>query len=349
MVMKKIEFSLLGVLLIAASGLAGCEYYAADHVRTIQAAPIQKTETEKTPVTHNEAKDEIVAPAADESWRSEKEALEKKIAELEKAIEGAKPTPPPVAATPPPPAATPPAVTPPTETPKEVPPPAVVPVKPPLPSSALHQKAGNLSERLGLTESPAPQKELALDGSDRTSFWTEQGGTGGARFHANCGFGEVVVGYKLRSGDVIDRMDTIVCKSLKEVAAGTIGGFVDVPVENGGLDGGELHLITASEGEAMVGWNAKAGDYQPNDDDTLTLIVEFQPLSARVLPEIGVINESREGDKFGLGADSRKNYAWEWTDNRCPDGYVLTGVQGLAGNYLDNLGGFCTRVVAKDL
>jgi hypothetical protein len=327
--MKKIELSVIGLLLAAASGFAGCEYYAADQIREVKAAPVQKVEkpAEETKVEENV----IVPQKSDDSWRIEKEALEKRIAELAKAVEDAKTPVQPV--TPPPASPTPAPQTPPSASP-------VVIIPRQMKDVALAPKMTSIAP---VTE---PARKLALDGSDRTSFWTAEGGDGGERFRTMCGIGEVVVGYKLNSGDILDRLVSIVCKPLEKVARGTIGDFLEVAVDGGGKGGGEIRLVTAHEGEAMVGWNSKMGLFSEGP----YVVTEFQPLSARILPEIGVINESREGDKFGLGSDGENNQAnRDMTFNRCPDGYVLTGIEGLAGNYVDNLKGHCARVVVKNL
>lgn len=155
--MKKIKISVLGLLLIAASGLAGCEYYAADQIREVQAAPAQKAE-KPADEAKVEGSDAVIVPQeSDNSWRIEKEALEKRIAELAKAVEDAKiPVKP---ATPP--AATP-SPTPPPPAPQAPLPPTVIPPRPAFKNPDIYSKFGGLE---AVAKSPSNEPVWSLNDS----------------------------------------------------------------------------------------------------------------------------------------------------------------------------------------
>jgi hypothetical protein len=186
-----------------------------------------------------------------------------------------------------------------------------------------------------------PAGELALGATyEFGPLVYSMGGLGGGYFAASCAKeNQAMVGWITASGDVVDSIRQIACMDLNDIA--TKSGTPEFqPITAGGGGGAHVTTFTPEEGYVMDGWNLVSEGYE------VGFVVSSLEPTVISLETSGVGGTEKVGTKAGLGTFYAGSYPWmAHSSPRCPPGYVLTGVKGRAGNYIDALGGICREVV----
>ncbi|MBU0486195.1 MAG: hypothetical protein KKB30_16950 [Proteobacteria bacterium] len=134
-----------------------------------------------------------------------------------------------------------------------------------------------------------------------------------------CADEDVMVGIKIRHGDIIDKIVSIKCKPLLKLADKNTAP-TEVPINVGG-NGGAVSEIIAETGFALNRFSMKEL-YREKDNKIYPVVGEIAMKEVKVDKEEGVLDKTvaQAGQKFGKG-DS--NYPWIAVN--CPPKYVLKG------------------------
>jgi hypothetical protein len=130
-------------------------------------------------------------------------------------------------------------------------------------------QTGNLVDRLGGICSEVTTNCVGSDCTDDVAhinshhFMTAHGGSGGqvreTISNATCGFGAVLVGLKMRAGDLIDQVAGVCAQA---VEWGRNGGTPrTMPALGGGNGGGDIPAVLCPRTEFMVGWRISWGGH----------------------------------------------------------------------------------------
>ncbi len=148
-----------------------------------------------------------------------------------------------------------------------------------------------------------------------------RGGTGGAPFTLSCNEGSVATGIYGYSGDYIDRLG-LMCEPLFAFGTNSTPGAADfIPVTGG--PGGSYFVKECPLGQSLVGLAGASGTY-----------VDQLSVQCAALPSWragGVATTAYAGG--GTGGSP-------WSD-ACPQGYVVNGIFGLSGDYVDRVQATC--------
>lgn len=150
------------------------------------------------------------------------------------------------------------------------------------------------------------------------------GGLGGNYFSKQCNDNQVMVGLAVNKGKFIDKLVEIRCKDPLFLSVN-----MSEPIEVGaGGEGGRYNhfYIPTLTSKALAGWSLIVS--RPTNDR--------ENFVAGITPLYRAANGSISGQTIDGSLVAATT---------CPDGYLLTGVKGRAGKYLDALGGYCREVV----
>lgn len=345
------------VTILIALGLAplGCEYHNYGKLDEVKEAPVPSEIPSQT------------EPAASPDLSEGYKILHKQIEDLNKKLDEVKKTP---------------APTPPPSAEKPVIPPSSLPAGKAEPEKIIFGFP-TVKEKSGerVAEKPLPilrpeekpvEKPLPVLRPQETSlrlvgyqFKGGLGGDGGAPYTFQCPDQEAVSGFEIRAGAVIDSID-IECKPIDPDYY--INGKHQKPLPRlsggAGGPGGGLSVIEAPQGAFITGFNAKAHTvgvdieyekvdhgfspkYKPKTKQ-IDVLSEFNPIASYVdapnAPELvsgenGLMNDDPAGEGDG---------DVDWTRVACDPGYIMTGIVGKAGLYVDSINLIECRKVVKD-
>jgi hypothetical protein len=192
-------------------------------------------------------------------------------------------------------------------------------------------------DRLCQAPAPAqpPSQKLTLGEQDEIS--PIGGGGGGGPWAINCPEGQVIVGFSLRAGDVLDAFDSLYCEPVNQLGAGSTQIVPTSPL--GGPGGGAPQYLPhpAPYNNVVSGFQVKMTSY-----NGFWVVGTLKPYTKPVDQLSGVV-DSGEINVGGIqyGKDDPNQH---WVDLKCPDGFLATGVSAFDGSYVDALGLNCRKV-----
>lgn len=162
------------------------------------------------------------------------------------------------------------------------------------------------------------------------------GGAGGGEYSRSCPLGSVGVGFSGTAGSYYGWESIfqvqLQCASLR--ADGSLGEGVTLPAA-GSFGGGSPFSGTCSNGQVLVGGSGlRAGNNPPLVASLAGSCAGIATVGAAGKPESSIGPWSGSG--YPVNAST--------FDLPCRPGYLVTGIQGSAGDILDNIGFRCTPV-----
>ena len=185
------------------------------------------------------------------------------------------------------------------------------------------------------------------------------GGRGGGQFTARCAAGASLLGFELRTGDVVDAIAPICGYAFAPREAyilGTdsgagqgqpgslVGNLILEPDWHGGSGGGRRRLLCPASTPVLLRIDATA-----EGGDTLVIrhLDLFCGLAAAVQASADYPSAVFDGNKYvpegrtlGIGVGGMPSSHDDGSE-RCPEGQVAIGMHGRSGDYLDAMGLIC--------
>jgi hypothetical protein len=194
-----------------------------------------------------------------------------------------------------------------------------------------------ISVRVTVTTPPANSYSLSSTGIYNTA---RAGGTGGSEYSIACPAGSVATGMSGAAGSYYDWASILnvrlECAQL--LSSGSLGTTVTT-VQAGQFPGGTAFTGICGGGRLLVG---AAGHTSGNEPPLVADLSGSCASLATVMSGGGT--ELSIGPWIGTGVNYNTPFAVT-----CSPGYVVTGLQGSAGDILDSIGFQCTKVVVSSV
>ncbi len=193
--------------------------------------------------------------------------------------------------------------------------------------AALESSVNGLKKYAGLEVGP----RMGMGGDYQGPY----GGYGGGPFRTECPDGMVVHAIKGRAGDVVDQLNELVCRSYSSTGSDAMQEQSLTIAKAGGSGGGGI-VSSSQAGYVMTGLKVKSGYFGGH-----WVISELVP---RITGNGA--DTKNASHVFGKGTNGSAKHAnpTTWRDVSCPATYVMTGIKGRAGNYLDSVGVICKQI-----
>lgn len=201
------------------------------------------------------------------------------------------------------------------------------------------KRLGAVCQRLAILGQPSSGEVSLYDGSEFGPLeGPGLGGAAGGYFRADCPAGKVIVSLEGRRGDVWDALTKIHCKAVDENGHPT-GAIEKVDVIGGGGAGGGDFSCSMND-RSWTGWWIKrrllGGNWVIGQ-------ITWNAVSANGICGAGLGPTANDGKWEADENGNPKEVEFSPTTHGCPSGYVLTGLKGLAGDYVSSLGGICHK------